>query len=401
MFLNALKPALGGGPLGPAEVEAMLTQMEMAMQSMEDTTQRVADRAKSGDGRAATAWVAKLQSEVTAVFDMLPDIVRHAVDDRHPILHAAMPDRLTTEVQEFILHWANGVRTHGPPFEDWIRDKHSSDPAFGFLRQPLGAEARFYRQCLSTGSVGGGGGGGGSPGGAPAEAPRSSYARPQSFNFGGARAGGGQPRSQQDSGGGGGGGGGPMRGNHDLLGTLSASRPAQSSRANVFDRLSRCARCSSFAGIRWRLWLTTASLPPAARPGAARLPATAGGRSSSSSSPPSEARPRSPGRRGPAQAPRAGRVPRPIARPAVVRRGPSAAPAARCKNRLAPARRAAAAAVGRAAGRTAAAPRLPPRGGSRQAQPAGSLRARRAGNLRGPGKPTGRRRHRRRVSGSR
>jgi hypothetical protein len=82
------------------------------------------------------------------------------------------------QVQEFIQHWANGVRTHGPTFEAWVRPsttlqshaigcgtavcyerqnlcsardvqvriKHEEDPAFEFLRKPLSAEARFYKR---------------------------------------------------------------------------------------------------------------------------------------------------------------------------------------------------------------------------------------------------------------
>jgi hypothetical protein len=149
MFLDALRATIeGGAKLEEETVQAVLMKMESAMASMEETTRRLGVQ-RYGDTSKGAAWISRLQDEVSAVLDMLPAGVQAAVTSVHPILFSAMEERLSDEVQEFIRHWANGVRTHGPTFEAWVRTKHKDDPAFDFLRKPLSAEARFYKRCLT------------------------------------------------------------------------------------------------------------------------------------------------------------------------------------------------------------------------------------------------------------
>eukprot|EP01050_Picozoa_sp_SAG11_P035322 SAG11_NODE_12893_length_680_cov_1.273666_1_plen_64_part_10 len=50
MFLEALRPTLAGIELETSTVDAMLAKMEMAMQSMVETTKRVASQATDDGG---------------------------------------------------------------------------------------------------------------------------------------------------------------------------------------------------------------------------------------------------------------------------------------------------------------------------------------------------------------
>ena len=134
-----------------AEIGGMLDKMEAAMSAMASAMDqaRAEDRTRGGGAREREALVSRVQGELRAVMDHLPPPVRQSISPDHPTLFGALTRELTAEMREFIRSWADGVRSHGSEFEQWVRDRNRADEAFRFMHEPASADARYYQACLS------------------------------------------------------------------------------------------------------------------------------------------------------------------------------------------------------------------------------------------------------------